>query len=104
MTIACVPPWMKAASKFNMSCLDSCLDLIRLQRAADAARDELRHADPASVPTFDDDVVRSTLDRVVRTAVFSADIDVLFHKAKCPVCKQSTVLSTSSSQYQTDAA
>lgn len=78
-----------AASRKEVSCIVAfmtCPELQHLTNLADAARDQLTHHAMDSQPSIVGTL--SVAERSARIALFSADIDLLFHKARCPRCQQ----------------
>ena len=73
----------------------TCPGFIHLINTAEAARDELRHAALAEAEV--DPVLNfasSTRERLLRTTIFSAEIDAAYHRANCPQCNVSAVSDT----------
>lgn len=64
----------------------TCPELQRLTNLADVAREQLTNHAMESQPSIVGTL--SVAERSARIALFSADIDLLFHKARCPQCRQ----------------
>lgn len=70
-----------------------CSELDRLQQLSDSIREELRHAELLSLLTSDTEGSSfSPAERTMRTALFSCEIDLLFHKSKCLNCQAANAL------------
>lgn len=78
---------MELASREEDPCIVGgmlCSEYQRLTSIREAAREQLDHPALDKHPSLVG--VLSVAERSARTALFSADIDLLFHKARCPQC------------------
>lgn len=62
-----------------------CPEFRRIQSIVETAREELRRREFESNPA--EDAAFASWERVIRTSLFSAEIDAAFHKARCAKCK-----------------
>lgn len=68
----------------------SCSELRHIQLEIESAREELRKRAAESAPDRGNEFAFDAWERVLRTSLFSAEIDAQFHRARCPQCRTKT--------------
>lgn len=63
-----------------------CLEILKIQSIAEAAREQLRGRETNVNASETDELFPASWERAARTALFSAEIDAAVHKSRCDEC------------------